>query len=779
MLYYTRYQDCGEGVVEVTWMMYNMGTPDDGLTSDTWSYLNVPWGGVRASTLRDVVIDTKGKSQVLTPLRAWGDAKGAVLKDLKTFDGYTAFAQALQRPAKPFVAPAGLKVSKAGACADSTSHSKRFGRLTLKMRLNPTAVVKTGSNEPVQIVNSAGKSMALTGVLHWAWGGRDFYFWPKNQDKVSALKQCNSFVNQQTLRLTAVPDRGMAKRDNLGLAFVHGSEGKGSFKGDSGWEKRRKACRVRMGSTNVARDFTVWTVNAFNKVPQGASYSYRQSIVTDSFMTLENRAKVWSNEAEQRFLSNHNINSPGRTVGLYSGAVAGSFGVGVAGKCGGKQPRCEGRTTPHAGARALFAVQCGDKNYVGFDRYHFKTAAAETGSYALPLGLEIKQRNCAVSDHHTASTKKLTLVMTMAATATVKSGTHEALKFVNSAGSEMDVNDVRHWSWAGKYLYFHPKEQNPAKALAQCKALGVAALAVKSNKVQLPAKRPYAQCGTDAKGLPVRPTWKLLGFFKKGVCSGMVNSALSVDMCDVAAPVTLSPTPTPAVKQKRKVLKANMAFSISIVEAQNPAVQEVLALGVARSLGKEPKDVKILSINGRLLSTRRLLSDDVQIEFQIMSDSNDVAAANQLKQDLQKAAADGAVVRNIQEVATQKGVLVNAIQEMSFVIPKPAVTIGETEVAISAGNNPLAGVPSTPVRTRNGQTVQLKEGADFTSTCSHVKCSLKASIVRVHHHDKEQYGHTHVCKNGMHTSGKCGCECFTEDVGMLTEFAGAGGVGSP
>jgi hypothetical protein len=45
-IYMTRYTDCGEGVMEVEYMIHNFGE------SLVFDYNNVPWGGVRTSVLR-------------------------------------------------------------------------------------------------------------------------------------------------------------------------------------------------------------------------------------------------------------------------------------------------------------------------------------------------------------------------------------------------------------------------------------------------------------------------------------------------------------------------------------------------------------------------------------------------------------------------------------------------------------------------------------------------------------------------------------------------------
>lgn len=55
-LFYTRYRDCGDGVLEVTYGLYNFG--------DDWlDYLNMPWGGVRTSSLpQQWFVDADGEA---------------------------------------------------------------------------------------------------------------------------------------------------------------------------------------------------------------------------------------------------------------------------------------------------------------------------------------------------------------------------------------------------------------------------------------------------------------------------------------------------------------------------------------------------------------------------------------------------------------------------------------------------------------------------------------------------------------------------------------------
>merc|ERR1711865_788469 len=127
-------------------------------------------------------------------------------------------------------------------------------------------------------------------------------------------------------------------------------------------------------------------------------------------------------------------------------------------------------------------------------------------------------------------------------------------------------------------------------------------------------------------------------------------------------------------------------------EAKNPVMQDALTAGVAKSLGKDPADVKIISIDGVAVSRRRL--GDSEIEFEIISSSNDAADADQLTADLEAAATGGSIVANVQEAANDKGVLVQALQDMPLEMVKPTVVVAEKEVEVEVEEK--APPPPTP-----------------------------------------------------------------------------------
>jgi hypothetical protein len=138
-------------------------------------------------------------------------------------------------------------------------------------------------------------------------------------------------------------------------------------------------------------------------------------------------------------------------------------------------------------------------------------------------------------------------------------------------------------------------------------------------------------------------------------------------------------------KRKRKAAKATLAFDITAAEAKHPVMQNALKTGVAKSLGLEAASVSIISVDGVAVAARqrqRRLAI-VNIEFQILSSSDDAAEADQLKQNLEAAAQDGAIVANVQEAANDKKILVQSLKDMALEMTKPKVEVSETEVEVA------------------------------------------------------------------------------------------------
>ncbi len=73
MLYHTRFRDCGDGIIEATWALLNFG--------DVVNYLDVPWGGVRSSVLRDILVAPAGgaPATLVSPMPPFGGTPGQLL----------------------------------------------------------------------------------------------------------------------------------------------------------------------------------------------------------------------------------------------------------------------------------------------------------------------------------------------------------------------------------------------------------------------------------------------------------------------------------------------------------------------------------------------------------------------------------------------------------------------------------------------------------------------------------------------------------------------------
>ena len=88
-LFFTRYVNCGQGVLEITSMIYNHEKNSQG-PRHSLDFLNIPWGGVRTSILPDMLMTDPNDPNLLTHLTPI-PRSGTTLPLAKT-GGYTIFA---------------------------------------------------------------------------------------------------------------------------------------------------------------------------------------------------------------------------------------------------------------------------------------------------------------------------------------------------------------------------------------------------------------------------------------------------------------------------------------------------------------------------------------------------------------------------------------------------------------------------------------------------------------------------------------------------------------
>jgi hypothetical protein len=82
VMYYTKYTNLGKGIIQIDNMMYNFG-------ADTMHHLNVPWGGVRNSTLGNFFVSNSDNTYYASPGQ-WG--ADAVSINVENTGGWSAFS---------------------------------------------------------------------------------------------------------------------------------------------------------------------------------------------------------------------------------------------------------------------------------------------------------------------------------------------------------------------------------------------------------------------------------------------------------------------------------------------------------------------------------------------------------------------------------------------------------------------------------------------------------------------------------------------------------------
>lgn len=386
VIYMDRYKDCGDGVMEYTTLRHvNVGN------TDKMDYLNVPWGGVRTSNLRDLVLTfntdvattATNSQELIEPILGWGNDNGYPdhqnLPKIQETLGYAMFAEDLptqnlptfETPCSADNATACLELTFAGDCSESPNHTESLGKYTLRCPLVETILVKTGDSNPIKFTNpgTGAESTFTNGVHHWAWNSNSLYAFP--DEDAAAFNE--KFGAGATVEVSYFDTATKTAEENLVLAHVYGTEEK--------WSSR-----LRFGSSS--RDYTVYTVNSVPPdLTNGRTYFYRQYFIMDKYSEMSSKGPTWAlqsyqevydpyDESEESTIADEAIEAPsGRKVTLYSSDGSSTFGATLSGKtCNLNQEavaQCEGTTTPRPGSKALYHIKCGNESYVGSDPYHF------------------------------------------------------------------------------------------------------------------------------------------------------------------------------------------------------------------------------------------------------------------------------------------------------------------------------------------------------------------------------------------------------------------------
>ena len=273
MIYYTRYKDCGDGVIEVTYAMHN-ANPSGG---DYFDYSNTPWGGVRPSVFRDVLnarADGTG-AELIDPLLGWGDSANPN-PNIMNLGGYTVFTEGLPKTQTTFEMPCGVEGStnpvscdttgaspialtiSSQACRHSSGHTSSWGLYTVQCYIEPTVELASNGCQScnLQFTNPRDESIFSYGVLHWTHQGYRMFFWPADATvtEVNAVFQAGDVIT-----VSHWDNGGKPAEDNLALSFVYGNDAHYQDSSSSSW--RGRPTRLRTGTTGLSRDYTVFTVS--------------------------------------------------------------------------------------------------------------------------------------------------------------------------------------------------------------------------------------------------------------------------------------------------------------------------------------------------------------------------------------------------------------------------------------------------------------------------------------------------------------------------------------
>ena len=372
MLYLNRYVNCGNGVFEYTTLRHNIAG-----SGETFTYMNVPWGGTRRSVLGDIVLTKKSTQELVPvyPLKGWGEGLVTPLKDTM---GFTVFAEDLSKNSNPLHdqpytdLPNGLNLQRDNKdCYCEGKCRKAHNRYVCPL-VSQTVNVRWSPNRgsPGLIVRLEGedsKESIIAGVRHWA-GNNRLYFYQSDDLTLAKVKAALTKGTKINVFHYYPSDEGKPEEDNLALAHVHGGQdGAGSYP------------RVRYGM--AGRDYNVYTINDLPRIKPGSTYYYRQYFMMDRYTEMKAKGMDWATETTKATKGQGAID--GRSVTLYSSSTN-AFGFAVSGDACRRADAvqvCEGWTTPKSNWKPLFEIYCGNAHVVTDNLYHFSPAGPPYRSY--------------------------------------------------------------------------------------------------------------------------------------------------------------------------------------------------------------------------------------------------------------------------------------------------------------------------------------------------------------------------------------------------------------
>ena len=402
IIYYERYRDCGDGILERTHLIHNAELES---TNTVLNFANMPWGGTRYTTLKDFQFsqnpDTWNYNQfnltagIEDPMLIFSlDASyglSRIFSSTWTL-GYTLFAEDLPfyRSTPPFYFPGRLpKTAEQPLLIVSYGQDNTYwlcqGPLNgfqyphdnnYRCRFADTGVQLTkGCNQCyLRFTNSIGQSFSVYNVRHWIWWNprnKVNFMYFNSYESLSAIKN----VMTNGTNITVTWDESNKKlEDNLALSFVHGTSQQMTE------NNQYQASKLKFGHSNtVQRDFAIFEYISYPSLAFGDSFRARQYYITDRYLGLSNRSMAIVADTREEVISSGEFEVS--SIKLHyiddGGEQSTTFGVSIDDyACNSTNTAntiiaCTGSSTPQIGKNAFIQIQCGVSTYVGTDFYHY------------------------------------------------------------------------------------------------------------------------------------------------------------------------------------------------------------------------------------------------------------------------------------------------------------------------------------------------------------------------------------------------------------------------
>lgn len=423
VIYFNRYKDCGNGVMEFTSVVHHHAMVPDleqckegdetgELPSPTLiDHLNVPWGGVRASTFPYILLSQPNNQplKLILPLENFGSRKNIAF--VKELGGYILFAQkAPEEIAAPsFKLPNTTQqflVVDGNKTHESPLHTTRCSKPCLCLFIKHPNEIKSGIRDTNLLFTNprTNRHITVTRVEHWAWKSTKLFFCPQVDSNTTAtasgissaaaLEKLVNDIFQKGDKILIDYDSATSTKSNnkkkiyYGLALVFGKDDTKHFDGQTRWKYR--PARIRYGATN--RDYNVLSLIIDGQLHSGDTYVSRQYMISDSLKMIQKQSSMWIKETYQNFFTNKQ-NSKSSIIYLVSSSETTYFGYTIdmhpretcpSNSKTSRQLVCKGLSIPRQEGSTLyplFYILCGTKTYIGFDKYFFSPAGKVIRSY--------------------------------------------------------------------------------------------------------------------------------------------------------------------------------------------------------------------------------------------------------------------------------------------------------------------------------------------------------------------------------------------------------------